>query len=131
MACLQNYRELLSLATFLRVHSNSKEVSYLSWQNTYPNLKTSCHVNLNFFLWTKLLENLLHAKYIISVATPLIGKVKMLLHSDLQTIFLIKLKIETFFEEFDCYCYNQSQVSMIWAIHHVDEYWDARNHQKK
>ena len=30
MACLQIYRELLSLATFLRVHSNSKEVSYLS-----------------------------------------------------------------------------------------------------
>ena len=24
---------------FLRVHSNSKKVSYLSWQNTYPNLK--------------------------------------------------------------------------------------------
>ena len=30
MACLQIYQELLSLATFLRVHSNSKEVSYLS-----------------------------------------------------------------------------------------------------
>ena len=39
MACLQIYRELLSLTTFLRVHSNSKEVSYLSWQNAYSNLK--------------------------------------------------------------------------------------------
>ena len=28
------YRELLSLTTFLRLHSNSKEVSYPSWQNT-------------------------------------------------------------------------------------------------
>ena len=52
MACLQIYRELLSLATFLRVHSNSEEVSYLSWQNTYPNLKTTCHVKLKFFLYT-------------------------------------------------------------------------------
>ena len=26
MACLQIYRELLSLATFLRVHSNSNEI---------------------------------------------------------------------------------------------------------
>ena len=30
MGCLQIYRGLLSLAVFLRVHSNSKEVSYLS-----------------------------------------------------------------------------------------------------
>ena len=58
-ACLQIYRELLSLVTFLRVHSNSKEVSYLSWQNTYPNLKTACHIKLKFFFWTQLLENLL------------------------------------------------------------------------
>ena len=72
MACLQIYRELLSLTTFLRVHWNSKEVSYLSWQNTYPNLKTTCLIKLKFFLWTKLLENLLLAKYLISVAAPLI-----------------------------------------------------------
>ena len=71
MACLQIYRELLSLTTFLRVHSNSKEVSYLSWQNTYPNLKTTCHIKLKFFLWTKLLENLLVAKYLITVTAPL------------------------------------------------------------
>ena len=71
MACLQIYRELLSLATFLRVHSNSKEVSYLPWQNAYPNLKTTCHIKLKFFLWTKLLENLLIVRYLISVAAPL------------------------------------------------------------
>ena len=74
MACLQIYRQLLSLTTFLRVHSNSKEVSYLSWQNTYPNFKTTYHIKLKFFLWTKLLENLLLAKYLKSVAVNLIEK---------------------------------------------------------
>ena len=69
--CLQICRELLSLATFLRVHSNSEKVSYLSWRNTYPNFKTTCHIKLNFFLWTKLLEGLLLAKYLISVAASL------------------------------------------------------------
>ena len=71
LACLQIYREILSLVTFLRVHSNSKEVSYLSWQNMYPNLKTTCHVRLKFLLWSKLLENLFLAKYLIFVAAPL------------------------------------------------------------
>ena len=71
MAGLQIYQELLSLATFLRVHSNSEEASYLSWQNTYPNLETTCHIKLKFFLWTKLLADLLLSKYIISVAVPL------------------------------------------------------------
>ena len=73
------YRELLPLATYLRVHSNSKEVSYLSWQIKYSNLKTSCHTKLKFFLWTKLLENLLIAKYLISVAATLNNKWKKLL----------------------------------------------------
>ena len=71
MACLQIYRELLSLATFLRVYSNSKEVSYLSWQNIYPHLKTTGHIKLKFFWWIKLLKNLLLAKYLISAAVPL------------------------------------------------------------
>ena len=71
MACSQIYGELLSLTTFLRVHSNSKEVSYLSWQNTYPDLKTTCHIKLKFFLSTKLLENLLLAKYLIPAIAPL------------------------------------------------------------
>ena len=54
MACLQIYWELLSLATFFRVYSNSEEVSYLSCQNTYLNLKTTCHIKLKLFLWTRL-----------------------------------------------------------------------------
>ena len=73
LAYLQIYRELLSLVTFLQVKWNSKELSYLSWPNTYPNLKTTSHIKLKFFLWTKLLENLLFAKYFISVAAPLMS----------------------------------------------------------
>ena len=70
-ACLQIYRELLSFVTFLRVHSNSKEVSYFYWQNSYPNLKAICDIKAKFFLWNKLLESLLLAKYLISVASTL------------------------------------------------------------
>ena len=73
LAYLQIYRELLSLVTFLQVKWNSKELSYLSWPNTYPNLKTTSHIKLKLFLWTKLLENLLFAKYFISVAAPLMS----------------------------------------------------------
>ena len=50
----------------------SKEVSYLSWQNMYLNLKTTCHIKLNFLLWTKLLDNILLTNYLISVAATLI-----------------------------------------------------------
>ena len=73
MACLQIYWELLLLTTFLQVHSNSKKVSYLSLQNTYLNLKTTCHIKLKFLLWTKLPERLLLVKYLISVAATLIS----------------------------------------------------------
>ena len=71
MACLQIYRELLSLATLLRVHSKSKELTYLYWQNGDPSLKTTCHIRLKFFLWPKLLESLLLADYLVSVAVTL------------------------------------------------------------
>ena len=47
------------------------ELSYLSWRNTYPNSETTCHIKLTFFLSTKLLKNLLFAKYFISVTAPL------------------------------------------------------------
>ena len=57
---------------FLRVDWNSKEVSYLSWQNTYPNLKTTWHVTLKFFLSIYFLKNFLLAKYLISVTVLLI-----------------------------------------------------------
>ena len=47
-----------------------------SWQYMYPNLKTMCCIKLKFFLWSKLLENLLLANYIISVAVPLRWQVR-------------------------------------------------------
>ena len=72
MACLQICRELLSLTNFLRVHSSSNVVSYLFWQNTYPNLKSTCQIKLKSFLWTRLLENFFLAKYLISVRAVLI-----------------------------------------------------------
>ena len=64
------WKTLLLLAIFLQIHSNSKELSYLSWQNTYPKLEKylSYNIKLKFFLCTKLLENLLLAKYLISIA---------------------------------------------------------------
>ena len=71
MTYLQIYQESLLLATFLRVHSNSKESSHRSWQNAYPNLKTTRHIKLKYFLLSKLLENLLLPKYLISVAALL------------------------------------------------------------
>ena len=37
-------------------------------QNRYPNTKTTSHIKLRFFLWTKLLENLLLAVNLTSVA---------------------------------------------------------------
>ena len=67
MISLQIYWELLLLPTFLQVHLNLKEVSDLSWQHKYPDLKTAWHVKQKFFFWAKILENLLLAKYLISV----------------------------------------------------------------
>ena len=51
-----------------KVHSKSKETSYIPWQSKYSNLKTTCHINPGFFLWTNFLGNLLLAKYFTSVA---------------------------------------------------------------
>ena len=48
MDCLQIYREQMSLTTFLRVQSNSKEVSYLPLQNKYHNLKAASHIKAKF-----------------------------------------------------------------------------------
>ena len=91
--CLQIYRELLPLAIFLWVHSNSKEVSYFSWQNTYPNLKSTCHFKLRFFMWTKLLENLVLVKYLISVAAALIIE---LTNISYQFILIFSMKLSKF-----------------------------------
>ena len=43
--------------------------------NAYPSLKSTSHIKLKFFLWTKLLEKLLLAIYLISVAATLITSV--------------------------------------------------------
>ena len=102
MACLQIYRELSNLPTFLRVHSNSKEVSYLSWQNAYPNLKTTCHIKLKFFSWTKLIEKLLLAKYLMSVTAPLrIGKYPQAVigNTDERPVFFNMLDNKSFAEK--------------------------------
>ena len=64
MTCLQIYWELLLLVTFLQIHSNLKDVSYLSQQNRYHNTKTTCHIMLKFSLWTI-------AEYFISVTATL------------------------------------------------------------
>ena len=56
---------------------------------TYPNLKATCHIKLNFFFWTKLQENLLLAKYIISVAATFSIT---LLHLKCQLIFFYFIK---------------------------------------
>ena len=101
MACLQIYQKLLLLVTFPRVHSNSKDVSYLPWQNTYPNLKTTCHIKLKFFLWTKLLENLLLAKYLISVTTPLISDIIEIAKIKKKKVFLVTMDIEKAFDSLD------------------------------
>ena len=51
---------------------------FIQTQKRYPTcldkvriLKTTCHIKLKFFLWTKLLGNLLLGKYLVSVAVPL------------------------------------------------------------
>ena len=60
-----NLPRIIVACNFSRFHWNSKEVSYFSWQKKYPNLKTTCHIKLKLFLWIKLEEILLLAKYLI------------------------------------------------------------------
>ena len=52
---------------FSRTSFNSKKASYLNWKNKYPNLKSTCQIKPKFFLWIKLLQNQLIAKYLIYV----------------------------------------------------------------
>ena len=40
-------------------------------RGTRPPLKTTCHIKLKLFLWTKLVQNLLLAKYLIFVGATL------------------------------------------------------------
>ena len=85
---------------------------YLPRQNTYPNLKTTCHIKLKFFLWTKLLEYLLLAKYLISVAVPLgvarqntfAGKVMWPFQTVIYRFYLSKYTINVPFWLISCFC---------------------------
>ena len=69
--------------------------SYFSWQNTYPNLKTTCHAKLHFFSWTKLLENLLLAKYLMSVTAPL-NNFFGSFHSNIRSDMFYKIVFKNF-----------------------------------
>ena len=71
-----NLPRIIVACNFSRFHWNSKEVSYLSWQKKYPNLKTTCHIKLKLFLWTKLEEILLLAKYLIFFTVALYWTLK-------------------------------------------------------
>ena len=53
------FTKLPTIATFRRVHSNSKEVFHLPWQCRYSHLKMTYHNKPKFFLRIKLLRNLL------------------------------------------------------------------------
>ena len=44
---------------------------FIQTQKKYPNLITTCHIKLKFFLSTKLILKLFLAKYLISVTAPL------------------------------------------------------------
>ena len=65
------FTNLLRIIVACDFWPTSEELSYLSWQNTCFNLSSTCHIKLKFFLWTKLLQNLLLAKYLLSVAALL------------------------------------------------------------
>ena len=92
MTCLQIYQELLSFATFLRIHSNSEDVSYLFWQNTYPNLKTTRHIKQKFFSWTELLDNLFLANYLMFVSAPL-RSIKFVNNGSIVFVFCTKFML--------------------------------------
>ena len=50
-ALLENCKLIgIFVCNFCRVHSNSKEISYLSWQNKCCNWKTTSRIKPNFFL---------------------------------------------------------------------------------
>ena len=58
-------------------------------QNSFPNLNTSCNRKLKCFLWTKLLQSLFLAKYLISVyATSMIFST-----AGRQTVFKFCLRV--------------------------------------
>ena len=104
-----------------RVHSNSKEGSYLSWQNTYRNSKTTCDIKLKFFLWTKLPENLLLAKCLRSATAPLNKKS---IHS-LCFMFLITFLLTAFVFDFFHYLkqLKNTPLTLIQQMHKLVFLW--------
>ena len=65
--------KIIFVCDFLPSSFKLKRVILLPWQNNYSNLKVTCHSKPNKFLRTKLLNNLLLAKYLIFVAVALIN----------------------------------------------------------
>ena len=62
----ENYCCLRLFSEFIQTQKK-----YLYWKNRYPNLRSTGRIKLKLFLWTELLESLLLAKYLISVAANL------------------------------------------------------------
>ena len=83
------------LSNFFQVHSNSKEVSYLPWQNKYPKLKTTCHIKAKCFVWSEHLVNLHLVKYLISVAAALMKDV-FVLNEWIKLFFTHALRLNSF-----------------------------------
>ena len=75
-----------------------KEVSCLSSQNMYPNLKTTCHIKVKFFLWTKLLEKLFLAKHLISAAATLNDGLDKLFCRMRGKCYIWNINVPIFFE---------------------------------
>ena len=44
------YKFTKNCQIYRQMHCQILRLSYLSWQNMYPNLETTCHIKLNFFL---------------------------------------------------------------------------------
>ena len=63
----ENYRRSWLFSEFIQTQKRYPT----SWQNAYPNLKTTWHVKLTFFLWTKLESLLPRAKYLIYLTTKI------------------------------------------------------------
>ena len=96
---------------------------YVSLKN---NLKITCHTKLKFFLWTKLLENFLLAKYFISATAPLKNDLNtyVMFHQNsfvaaaCKTIWL--LKVANFVRKWSAYNDMQTQLSVLFhQSHHL------------
>ena len=93
MTCLKNLLKIIVARNYSPSSFKlKKEVPHLSWQNKYPNLKTTCHIKLKFLLRTKILENILIAKYLISIPDAL-TLVKSWLHMDIEINHCIKFDV--------------------------------------